>query len=313
MRNKGSIQALAGSMHPSTYNMEKDIVFVGRSSNSDIVINDKKASRNHARIIHNNGMYTIEDLNSRNGTRINGQKISGSRHLNPGNIVKIGNCEFSISANANVSGANSINKPLLVTLIMIFVVILGVTIPTLILTKEEPYKIVNNFEGNVSYSYLIPESYTSRFDYDDSVDYYYNNSKTKLVQLSVEYQLSDEKITKNELMSYAEDLYEGYEYYDDYTDEYFILEDKLDAWFYTSSSDKTNAYIVEFRATTSYPNVLDMFFWNDRNTLLYAVIMSISEEEEYLCLFLLSDTDLDHGKNIEIINTFIESINIIED
>ena len=53
-------------------------------------------SRRHAKIFHENEAYEIEDLNSTNGTYINGEKITGGekRKLEDGTRIKLANEEF---------------------------------------------------------------------------------------------------------------------------------------------------------------------------------------------------------------------------
>lgn len=48
---------------------------IGKADNNHLVINHPAVSRNHARIIFDNGSYFIEDLNSSNGTKINDEII----------------------------------------------------------------------------------------------------------------------------------------------------------------------------------------------------------------------------------------------
>ena len=52
---------------------------IGRQSGNSLVLRDNRTSRNHCRIIFENGAYVIEDLNSRHGTWINGQRTA--RHV----------------------------------------------------------------------------------------------------------------------------------------------------------------------------------------------------------------------------------------
>lgn len=69
------------------------VVTIGRNAeNNDIVVNDEKVSRNHLQmILDDNGNYLVLDLNSTNGTYVNGQRISGQVSLNVTDEVKIGN------------------------------------------------------------------------------------------------------------------------------------------------------------------------------------------------------------------------------
>lgn len=69
------------------------VIKIGRSSANDIVIqNDAYVGRTHCEIIRDdNGGYWINDLNSTNGTFVNGVRRSGQTKLNSNDIVRIGN------------------------------------------------------------------------------------------------------------------------------------------------------------------------------------------------------------------------------
>jgi sigma-B regulation protein RsbU (phosphoserine phosphatase) len=49
---------------------------LGRHIDNHLVLRDNRASRNHARIFLENGAYYIEDLNSRHGTWVNGERVA---------------------------------------------------------------------------------------------------------------------------------------------------------------------------------------------------------------------------------------------
>ncbi|WP_437511045.1 sigma 54-interacting transcriptional regulator [Sorangium sp. So ce1099] len=63
---------------------------VGRSPEADIRIDARGVSRQHARVIIANGEVRIVDLDSHNGTLVNGQRLAGSRVLCPGEVVTVG-------------------------------------------------------------------------------------------------------------------------------------------------------------------------------------------------------------------------------
>lgn len=69
------------------------IIKVGRSSGNDIVIqNDQYVGRTHCEfIMDDNGNYFVNDLNSTNGTFVNGVRRQGKTHLTPDDNVRIGN------------------------------------------------------------------------------------------------------------------------------------------------------------------------------------------------------------------------------
>ncbi|CAK0779448.1 hypothetical protein CCP4SC76_6900007 [Gammaproteobacteria bacterium] len=71
------------------YPLDNPIVIIGRSPTHGIFIDNLAVSRNHARITHSEDHYTIEDLNSRNGTYVNGIGIE-SRDLKNGDLIRIG-------------------------------------------------------------------------------------------------------------------------------------------------------------------------------------------------------------------------------
>jgi hypothetical protein len=79
-----------GPQPNQTYELTKDVVTIGRDITNDIVINDPEVSRHHLRFTKVASGYNIEDLGSTNGTFINGQRISGSKPLNNGDMIGLG-------------------------------------------------------------------------------------------------------------------------------------------------------------------------------------------------------------------------------
>lgn len=69
---------------------------VGRSSTNDIVLDDGLVSRVHAILVSTSAGVEIRDINSRNGTFVNGSRV-GRALLRNGDIVTIGNTAFAVS------------------------------------------------------------------------------------------------------------------------------------------------------------------------------------------------------------------------
>jgi pSer/pThr/pTyr-binding forkhead associated (FHA) protein len=68
------------------------IVTIGRDKDNNIVVSDNYVGRHHLQLIQDDrGNYLVSDLNSTNGTYVNGKKITGQVHLNPDDIIRIGN------------------------------------------------------------------------------------------------------------------------------------------------------------------------------------------------------------------------------
>jgi len=74
---------------------------IGRSRSADFFINDHSASRRHARVVIGVDETHLEDLGSKNGTLVNGVRLTGSRRLNVGDRVTIGNQHFTLSPEAS--------------------------------------------------------------------------------------------------------------------------------------------------------------------------------------------------------------------
>lgn len=70
--------------------LEKTEIAIGREAGSDVYINDVEVSRRHARLASQFGDYLLEDLESTNGSFVNGQRITGQRILKPGDTVFLG-------------------------------------------------------------------------------------------------------------------------------------------------------------------------------------------------------------------------------
>ena len=67
------------------------VITIGRGLENDFVIKDDKVSRIHLQLVEkDNGTYSAVDLNSVNGTFVNGQRITGEYHLHTGDRLVIG-------------------------------------------------------------------------------------------------------------------------------------------------------------------------------------------------------------------------------
>jgi pSer/pThr/pTyr-binding forkhead associated (FHA) protein len=71
---------------------------VGRSKESDVQIEDRYASSLHARVFSRGGRFFVEDMNSTNGTLLNGAALRGEAELIDGDAVQIGDTVFRFEA-----------------------------------------------------------------------------------------------------------------------------------------------------------------------------------------------------------------------
>jgi len=69
------------------------VTIVGRDGEADVRINDPSVSRRHARIVVEGSQVRVEDLESKNGTRVGGVPLSRPTRVEPGDIVMFGAVE----------------------------------------------------------------------------------------------------------------------------------------------------------------------------------------------------------------------------
>ena len=71
-------------------------IIIGRDPHCGICLKDPGASRQHARIYHDQGVRMVEDLNSSNGTLLNGERLTRAR-LNDGDKILIGGAVLTVA------------------------------------------------------------------------------------------------------------------------------------------------------------------------------------------------------------------------
>ncbi len=83
---------LRGPKPGAIYKLIDDVVTVGRGRKNDIVIDDNEVSREHCHFVRVTNSYEVLDLNSSNGTFVNGQPVKGNGGwlLHGKSIVEIG-------------------------------------------------------------------------------------------------------------------------------------------------------------------------------------------------------------------------------
>jgi EmrB/QacA subfamily drug resistance transporter len=74
-----------------------DRVTVGRDRACDLLVADDEMSRRHLRITRKNGHAEVEDLNSLNGTYVNGERVLGTRSIETGDRIALGNTVLELS------------------------------------------------------------------------------------------------------------------------------------------------------------------------------------------------------------------------
>jgi len=69
--------------------LNKDVVTIGKREDNDLVLTDKTVSRNHLEIKYSQDSLLLRDLDSTNGTFVNGTRVKEA-YLEPGDLIKVG-------------------------------------------------------------------------------------------------------------------------------------------------------------------------------------------------------------------------------
>lgn len=90
---------LLGELVPTgggdTIPLLKDRLLVGRRSSCDILLDFSNVSSHHCQLFIEEGYWFVKDLESRNGTRVDGRRITRKR-LDPGDKVRFAKHEYVI-------------------------------------------------------------------------------------------------------------------------------------------------------------------------------------------------------------------------
>jgi pSer/pThr/pTyr-binding forkhead associated (FHA) protein len=76
------------------YDVSKPEITVGRGENNDVVIDDERVSRSHARLeINPHGEVKVIDMGSTNGVMVNGVKVKETV-IRPGDVIEMGGSQI---------------------------------------------------------------------------------------------------------------------------------------------------------------------------------------------------------------------------
>ena len=98
-----TLHVLQGPDKGRTYHTPSEPALIGRSSDQ-IALTDHSASRRHAEIRPSNGSWLLTDLNSSNGTYLNGQRVIAPVPLKHGDQIKVGSTLMVFGGQDQVQG-----------------------------------------------------------------------------------------------------------------------------------------------------------------------------------------------------------------
>jgi pSer/pThr/pTyr-binding forkhead associated (FHA) protein len=71
---------------------------IGRSKQSGIPLHDSEVSRRHARLAAHDGTLFVEDLGSKNGTFLNGRRVTESIEVREGDAIDVGTTRLVVKS-----------------------------------------------------------------------------------------------------------------------------------------------------------------------------------------------------------------------
>ena len=105
------LRVVQGAVPGQVVEIAGDRVVMGRHPQCQVVLDNAAVSRTHAQILESHGTYYLEDLRSRNGTLLNGQKIRGRTELSDGDEIKVCEVVMTFHESLPAGGAVGAEKP----------------------------------------------------------------------------------------------------------------------------------------------------------------------------------------------------------
>ncbi|MFT3694789.1 MAG: FHA domain-containing protein [Kofleriaceae bacterium] len=131
----GKMVVLSSNFAGKEFELTRPQMIVGRTDENDLVINHRSISRNHAKITRDpeTQRYTISDLQSSNGVRVNGQDY-GKVELRRGDVIDLGHVrlrfvepgeDFVFSRDAQIADIETGGKKGMLVAIVLAIVVIG--------------------------------------------------------------------------------------------------------------------------------------------------------------------------------------------
>lgn len=102
-----SLVTVKGPNPGQSFSLHGDTTSIGRQPDVDVYLESLAVSRQHARILRQNGSFFIEDLDSSNGTYVNGEKLQQRRPLTEHDMVQIGPYWLALRPEPPASGTET--------------------------------------------------------------------------------------------------------------------------------------------------------------------------------------------------------------
>ncbi|HET6445849.1 MAG TPA: FHA domain-containing protein [candidate division Zixibacteria bacterium] len=92
MNDTAVLIAREGQLTGERWQIDTKEFVIGRGADCQIMLPERQVSRYHAKIVRENGRYILHDLDSKNGTHLNGVQVKGSSPIRDGDEIQIALC-----------------------------------------------------------------------------------------------------------------------------------------------------------------------------------------------------------------------------
>ncbi|MGH7615570.1 MAG: FHA domain-containing protein [Gemmatimonadales bacterium] len=89
-----NFQVRSGALKGTRLIVKTPVANIGRADYNDLVIPDESVSTSHAKLVRREGVWILVDLESTNGTQVDGERISTDTPIAPGTMVRFGDVQL---------------------------------------------------------------------------------------------------------------------------------------------------------------------------------------------------------------------------
>lgn len=87
---------LSEGLTGKSYELKADKTTIGRLEDNSFQVSEGSVSSHHCEVLLKGSDVIVKDLNSTNGTFINGERVTADRALKPGQILRLGSIEMRL-------------------------------------------------------------------------------------------------------------------------------------------------------------------------------------------------------------------------
>ena len=94
----------SGTLKGQRIQLRTPVINIGRADYNDVVLPDESVSTSHAKLQRREGVWILTDVESTNGTFVDGERVQGDAALAPGAMVRFGDVQLVFEATDDAMG-----------------------------------------------------------------------------------------------------------------------------------------------------------------------------------------------------------------